>query len=126
LTIAVILGFGAIRISTGAITAGTLIAMIFYVIQLTQPIINLSTLVTDYKKAVGASSRIYEIMEEPTEVFELEEAKPIIDGNLSFENVHFKYGNKPILTNVSFDIPSGSITAFVGPSGSGKSTIFNI
>lgn len=126
LTIAVILGFGAIRISTGAITAGTLIAMIFYVIQLTQPIINLSTLVTDYKKAVGASSRIYEIMEEPTEVFELEQAKPIIDGNLSFENVHFKYGNKPILTNVNFDIPSGSITAFVGPSGSGKSTIFNI
>ncbi|RIM22641.1 ABC transporter ATP-binding protein, partial [Staphylococcus cohnii] len=113
LTIAVILGFGAIRISTGAITAGTLIAMIFYVIQLTQPIINLSTLVTDYKKAVGASSRIYEIMEEPTEVFELEQAKPIIDGNLSFENVHFKYGNKPILTNVNFDIPSGSITAFV-------------
>ncbi|MFW0760554.1 ABC transporter ATP-binding protein [Staphylococcus cohnii] len=126
LTIAVILGFGAIRISTGAITAGTLIAMIFYVIQLTQPIINLSTLVTDYKKAVGASSRIYEIMEEPTEVFELEQAKPIIDGNLSFENVHFKYGNKPILTNVNFDIPSDSITAFVGPSGSGKSTIFNI
>ncbi|MGY3481635.1 MULTISPECIES: ABC transporter ATP-binding protein [Staphylococcus] len=126
LTIAVILGFGAIRISTGAITAGTLIAMIFYVIQLTQPIINLSTLVTDYKKAVGASSRIYEIMEEPTEVFELEQAKPIIEGNLSFENVHFKYGNKPILTNVNFDIPSGSITAFVGPSGSGKSTIFNI
>lgn len=126
LTIAVILGFGAIRISTGAITAGTLIAMIFYVIQLTQPIINLSTLVTDYKKAVGASSRIYEIMEEPTEVFELEQTKPIIDGNLSFENVHFKYGNKPILTNVNFDIPSGSITAFVGPSGSGKSTIFNI
>ena len=126
LTIAVILGFGAIRISTGAITAGTLIAMIFYVIQLTQPIINLSTLVTDYKKAVGASSRIYEIMEEPTEVFELEQAKPIIDGNLSFENVHFKYANKPILTNVNFDIPSDSITAFVGPSGSGKSTIFNI
>ncbi|MFW2433838.1 ABC transporter ATP-binding protein [Staphylococcus cohnii] len=126
LTIAVILGFGAIRISTGAITAGTLIAMIFYVIQLTQPIINLSTLVTDYKKAVGASSRIYEIMEEPTEVFELEQAKPIIDGNLSFGNVHFKYGNKPILTNVNFDIPSDSITAFVGPSGSGKSTIFNI
>ena len=126
LTIAVILGFGAIRISTGAITAGTLIAMIFYVIQLTQPIINLSTLVTDYKKAVGASSRIYEIMEEPTEVFEIEQAKPMIDGNLTFENVHFKYGNKPILTNVIFDIPSGSITAFVGPSGSGKSTIFNI
>ncbi len=59
LTIAIILGFGALEIN-GAITAGTLIAMIFYVIQLSMPLINLSTLVTDYKKAVGASSRIYE------------------------------------------------------------------
>ena len=57
LTIAIILGFGALEIATGAITAGTLIAMIFYVIQLSMPLINLSTLVTDYKKAVGASSK---------------------------------------------------------------------
>jgi ATP-binding cassette subfamily B protein AbcA/BmrA len=47
LTIAIILGFGALEIATGAITAGTLIAMIFYVIQLSMPLINLSTLVTE-------------------------------------------------------------------------------
>ena len=41
--------------------------MIFYVIQLSMPLVNLSTLMTDYKKAVGASSRIYEIMQEPLE-----------------------------------------------------------
>ncbi len=50
LTIAIILGFGALEIATGAITAGALIAMIFYVIQLSMPLINLSTLVTDYKR----------------------------------------------------------------------------
>jgi ATP-binding cassette subfamily B protein AbcA/BmrA len=44
-----------------------LIAMIFYVMQLSMPLMNLSTLVTDYKKAVGASSRIFEIMQEPIE-----------------------------------------------------------
>ncbi|MGO3723176.1 MAG: ABC transporter ATP-binding protein [Staphylococcus equorum] len=126
LTIAIILGFGAIRISTGAITAGTLIAMIFYVIQLSAPLVNLSTLVTDYKRAVGASSRIYEIMEEPTEPLESNQGSEIIDGSLTFTNVDFKYGVKPILSNVSFDIPSSKVTAFVGPSGSGKSTIFNI
>ncbi|MGT2357068.1 hypothetical protein ACVPOS_07250 [Staphylococcus aureus] len=49
--------FWCIRNCDGGITAGTLIAMIFYVIQLSMPLINLSTLVTDYKKAVGASSR---------------------------------------------------------------------
>ena len=123
LMIAVILGFGAIRIATGAITAGALIAMIFYVMQLSMPLMNLSTLVTDYKKAVGASSRIFEIMQEPIEP--MEDLQPIedisiYDGELSFENVDFKYDIKTILSNVSFRIPQGEVSAFVGPSGSGK------
>ena len=129
LTIAIILGFGALEIRTGAITPGTLIAMIFYVIQLSMPLINLSTLVTDYKKAVGASSRIYEIMQEPIEPTEaLSESKDvtIIDGELVFEHVDFKYDVKKILEDVSFSIPQGEVSAFVGPSGSGKSTIFNL
>ena len=118
-----------LEIGTGAITPGTLIAMIFYVIQLSMPLINLSTLVTDYKKAVGASSRIYEIMQEPIEPTEaLSESKDvtIIDGELVFEHVDFKYDVKKILEDVSFSIPQGEVSAFVGPSGSGKSTIFNL
>lgn len=129
LTIAIILGFGALEIATGAITAGTLIAIIFYVIQLSMPLINLSTLVTDYKKAVGASSRIYEIMQEPIEPTEdLEDSKNVLidDGVLSFEHVDFKYDVKKILDDVSFQILQGQVSAFVGPSGSGKSTIFNL
>ncbi|EEE49638.1 ABC transporter ATP-binding protein [Staphylococcus capitis] len=129
LTIAIILGFGALEIGTGAITPGTLIAMIFYVIQLSMPLINLSTLVTDYKRAVGASQRIHEIMLEPIEPTEaLSESKDEIveDGELSFENVDFKYDVKKILNDVTFNIPQGKVSAFVGPSGSGKSTIFNL
>lgn len=129
LMIAIILGFGAIRIATGAITAGALIAMIFYVMQLSMPLMNLSTLVTDYKKAVGASQRIYEIMQEPVEP--MEQLKPIANinienGALEFNNVEFKYDVKTILDHVSFRIPQGDISAFVGPSGSGKTTIFNL
>lgn len=129
LTIAIILGFGALEIGTGAITPGTLIAMIFYVIQLSMPLINLSTLVTDYKRAVGASQRIHEIMQEPIEPTEaLSESKDEIveDGELSFENVDFTYDVKKILNDVTFNIPQGKVSAFVGPSGSGKSTIFNL
>ena len=68
--------------------------MIFYVIQLSMPLINLSTLII---KAVGASSRIYEIMQEPIEPTEaLSESKDvtIIDGELVFEHVDFKYDVK--------------------------------
>lgn len=129
LTIAIILGFGALEIATGAITAGTLIAMIFYVIQMSMPLINLSTLITDYKKAVGASHRIYEIMQEPIEPTEsLEDSKDVEvqDGELVFDHVNFKYDVKSILNDVSFNIPQGQVSAFVGPSGSGKSTIFNL
>lgn len=129
LMIAIILGFGAIRIATGAITAGALITMIFYVMQLSMPLMNLSTLVTDYKKAVGASQRIYEIMQEPVEP--MEQLNPIANinienGALEFNNVEFKYDVKTILDHISFRIPQGDISAFVGPSGSGKSTIFNL
>ncbi|WP_153983316.1 ABC transporter ATP-binding protein [Staphylococcus hominis] len=129
LMIAIILGFGAIRIATGAITAGALIAMIFYVMQLSMPLMNLSTLVTDYKKAVGASQRIYEIMQELVEP--MEQLNPIANinienGALEFNNVEFKYDVKTILDHISFRIPQGDISAFVGPSGSGKSTIFNL
>lgn len=129
LMIAVILGFGAIRIATGAITAGALIAMIFYVMQLSMPLMNLTTLVTDYKKAVGASNRIYEIMQEPVEpMIDLEPVSHvnITAGEIEFADVNFKYDVKDILKNVSFRIPQGEVSAFVGPSGSGKSTIFNL
>lgn len=126
LTIGIILGFGGIRISSGAITAGTLVAMIFYVIQMSMPIINLSTLVTEYKKAVGASSRIHEIMQEPLEDVQAPTGELLANGNLAFEKVYFGYDIKEVLHDLDFEIPKGKVTAFVGPSGSGKSTIFNL
>ncbi|MDY5059854.1 ABC transporter ATP-binding protein [Staphylococcus simulans] len=126
LTIGIILGFGGIRISSGAITAGTLVAMIFYVIQMSMPLVNLSTLMTDYKKAVGASSRIHEIMQEPLEEVYMPTGQTLGNGDIAFEEVSFGYDAKEVLHDLNFDIPKGKVTAFVGPSGSGKSTIFNL
>ncbi|MBA8779440.1 ABC transporter ATP-binding protein [Staphylococcus schleiferi subsp. coagulans] len=127
LTIGIILGFGGLRIASGAISAGTLVAMIFYVLNLSVPLINLSTLITDYKKAVGASSRIYEILQEPMEVIDDPSETHLIEsGDLSFEHVVFSYDVAPVLKDVSFNVVRGEVTAFVGPSGSGKSTIFSL
>ncbi|PTJ18491.1 ABC transporter ATP-binding protein [Staphylococcus simulans] len=126
LTIGIILGFGGIRISSGAITAGTLVAMIFYVIQMSMPLVNLSTLMTDYKKAVGASSRIHEIMQEPLEEVYMPTGQSLGNGDIAFKEVSFGYDTKEVLHDLNFDIPKGKVTAFVGPSGSGKSTIFNL
>ncbi|QLK85435.1 ABC transporter ATP-binding protein [Staphylococcus sp. 17KM0847] len=126
-TIGIILGFGGLRIASGAISAGTLVAMIFYVLNLSMPLINLSTLITDYKKAVGASSRIDEILHEPLEIIEVpRQSAYITTGDLTFKHVDFAYEAQPVLQDVSFNIKPGEVTAFVGPSGSGKSTIFSL
>lgn len=128
LTVAIILGFGGIRISSGAITAGTLVAMIFYVIQLSAPILSFSMFITDYKKAVGASERIYDIYHEEKENIGLEANHPAAEQqSIVFDNVSFGYSKEQtVIKNLSIDIRAGEVTAFVGPSGSGKSTLLSL
>ncbi len=46
--------------------------------------------------------------------------------DVSFQDVSFSYGFKPVLQNISFDAPAHSMTAIIGPSGSGKSTLLNL
>ncbi|MCE5154971.1 ABC transporter ATP-binding protein [Staphylococcus hyicus] len=129
ITISIILGFGGYRVSTNAISAGTLVTMIFYVVQLTAPILNIGTIVTDYKKALGASKRISQIY---TEEKEFKQNYNDIDfrefkfESIRFEGVKFQYNNTPVLNNLSFDVSHGDMVAIVGPSGSGKTTLFNL
>ena len=47
----------------------------------------------------------------------------VLDGSVSFQNVHFGYGDVPVLAGFTLDIPAGSFTALVGASGCGKSTV---
>lgn len=126
LTVGIILGFGGLKISNGSISAGTLVTMIFYVFQMSMPLVNVSTLVTDYKKAVGASSRIHDILKEKTEDVKDNGLSFEKNKHLIFDNVTFAYNQSPVLENVSFTARNNSTTAIVGPSGSGKSTIFHL
>ena len=132
LTIGLILGFGGVRVSTGDITVGVLITMIFYVIQLTGPLNNLAAVLTEYQEANGASIRLSDILDNEKEEFE-KDNKHFIENNsvfqnsdIRFENVNFKYSEEDILHNISIEIPGNKTTAIVGPSGSGKTTIFSL
>lgn len=124
--IGIILGFGGYRIAVGAISSGQLVTMIFYVIQLSSPINTLSTFITDYKNAKGASKRITQILQEEKENFALSSCKSKTLETLVFNNVYFSYDDTYVLKNISFTVPKGSTIAIVGPSGSGKTTLFNI
>ena len=122
-----ILGYGGLQVSNGNLSAGELVAVIFYLVQIIVPFAQMATFFTSFQKAVGATERIQEIFHMDSETVELEAKEPLEDGVVTFNNVHFSYGpDKKVIDGISFEARPGTVTAFVGPSGGGKTTIFSL
>lgn len=121
----VILGYGGAQVSTGALSAGTLVAIIFLMFQIIVPFAQMAQFFTSFQKAIGATERIQHILKLESEVAAGIEVIPA--GNIHFKNIHFSYDeSKKILEGISFEARPGTVTAFVGPSGGGKTTIFSL
>lgn len=121
-----ILGIGGYMIVQEELTIGQLIQFILFLGFLIAPIVQMSNIGTQLTEAFAGLDRTEEIMNLTTEddpekrVVKL----PNLKGDICFNEVTFSYEEgKEVLQKVSFDAPSGSITALVGSSGSGKSTI---
>jgi len=121
-----ILGIGGYYIIQGTMTPGELVAFIAYLAVMIAPIVQMSNIGSQITEAFAGLDRTEEIMMMPTEdedpkrTVELKEIK----GDMIFDDVSFAYEeDKEVLKNISFEAPSGSVTALVGTSGSGKSTI---
>ncbi|PGQ97921.1 multidrug ABC transporter permease, partial [Bacillus cereus] len=119
LLLVVIFGYGSTRVAAGTLSAGALVAIIFYLFQISVPFSQLASLFTQFQKALGASERLNQIL--------LAESEPDMctsddlgrtDDTLSFQNISFAYSKeKSILKSVSFQAKIGQMTAIVGPSG---------
>lgn len=121
-----ILGYGGMRVSSGALSAGSLVAFIMYLFQIIMPMAQLATFFTQFQKATGATERIISILDSEVEKDE-ELAVQNMNQTITVDHVHYRYNNEDeVLKDVTFNVEAGKVTAIVGPSGSGKTTLFSL
>lgn len=121
-----VIGLGGVRVSSGAITAGALVAFILYLIQILMPMIQLTMFFTELQKAIGATERISSLLNSNEEDLNYGDNVIEIKKPIKVENLDFAYNNETILSKLNFTIEPGKVTAIVGPSGSGKTTTFSL
>lgn len=123
----VLFGYGGMRVASGAISAGQLVAFMLYLFQIVMPITQITQFFNQAQKAMGATDTILKVLD-------YEEENPYAGANVTnasqsirFDGVTYGYKEgESVLKDVSFTMEAGKVTAIVGPSGSGKTTTFSL
>ncbi len=126
--LSVFIFYGGYVVITGHTTAGTFFANMTALSLLYQPVKRLNKANQTVQEGLAGAVRIFFVMDTEPEIVDRPgafELPPIREG-IEFRNVHFKYENEMVLTNVSLKARVGDIVALVGPSGAGKSTLVNL
>ena len=116
----------AAGVVAGTMTLGDFILVNMYLIQLAVPLNYLGMVYREVKQALTNLERMFALLDEPQEVRDAADAKPLAvrGAEVRFEHVSFGYDvQRGILYDVSFSIPPGKTIAVVGTTGAGKSTL---
>lgn len=145
LATAIVYGLGGNLVVRGALTIGTLLALVGLLGQLYGPLTGLSNVRVDVMTALVSFERVFEVLDLQPMVAQAPDAVALPAGPLAveFADVSFRYPRAdevslaslesiareqavlhsgPVLSDVSFTVPAGTLTALVGPSGAGKTT----
>ncbi len=124
--VAILGGYLAIQ---GKITVGNIQSFIQYNKQFTQPINQIAQVSSMLQAMVAAAERVFEFLEEPEEVEDVENPKSTegLKGNITFDHVKFGYDEDRIIINdFSAKVKDGQKIAIVGPTGAGKTTMVKL
>jgi ABC-type multidrug transport system fused ATPase/permease subunit len=129
-----VLGLGGARVASGVLPVSSLIAFLLYLFLLADPISALVTGATQLQAGLAAVNRMREVQELPTEPAAVRPGVPrapssgVGPASVVFRGVWFRYrypdAGPWVHRDLSFELPSGGMTAIVGPSGAGKTTVF--
>ena len=124
-----ITGAFAVILTGGVFTVGNLSCFLSYANQYTKPFNEISGVVTELQNALACAARIFELIEEPSEIpddadaYVLKEA----DGTVDIDNVYFSYvPEQHLIEDFNLHVKPGQRIAIVGPTGCGKTTLINL
>jgi subfamily B ATP-binding cassette protein MsbA len=123
-----IMWYGGRQVIAGTYSFGTFMSFLTAVGLMYQPLKKISRLNNAVQRGMAAIERIYEILEEKSDLIEAESPVKIQPGphRIAFENVSFKYDRDRVLKNINLKAEVGEIIALVGVSGGGKTSLVNL
>lgn len=130
--IVAVVWFGVRLSISGEMSVGQLISFVLYSTFVGASFGGIAELYAQIQKAIGATERVFELLDETPEKINSDRDLATIDkikGNVTFKNVAFSYHSRKeikVLKDVSFTANFGQKIAIVGPSGTGKSTIASL
>ena len=126
----IVLWLGGKAVVDGRITLGSFVAFNGYLAQLAWPTIALGWTLASIQRGLAAMQRVIEVLDASPDplIAERDSPEPRADrlgeGAVEFRDLTFAYDERgPVLHDVTFTVPAGTLVAIVGPTGSGKSTL---
>ena len=122
---------GSLFSIAGKITIGTLSIFLSYANQYTKPFNEISSVVTEMQNAISCAERVFELLDEASEVPDSETALALrredVRGEVTLRDVSFSYDpTRPLIRNLDLHVRPGERIAIVGPTGCGKTTLINL